>query len=294
MNPQDEYRVVFDFADKGFQWWFPALGLIFVLIGSVIFWLGRRNRWPLSRRVFGYVFTGFSCFWTLTAFAFTFSEFLKLQSAYNHRTFAVAEGVVTDFVPMPYEGHKDECFTVNEQRFCYSDYGVSSGFSNSASHGGPIREGLPVRVSYVGNTILRLEVRADSLTSYAERTSLANAAEKDWQTRKERDPSLDRMNLGFMIAALFVTGWWNVQPHRFMRFWLKPPYKNITEKLFRVFFAANLLGAIWGLAETIGRRQRAISDYGKGLAIGAAWILVIWIMVHTVEWIARRMTTRSG
>jgi hypothetical protein len=49
--------------------------------------------------------------------------------------------------------------------FCYSDYEVTAGFNNSASHGGPIREGLPVRVSYIGNTIVRLEVSNDSLPS---------------------------------------------------------------------------------------------------------------------------------
>jgi len=59
---------------------------------------------------------------------------------------------------MPYTGHQDETFTVNGVRFSYSDFGVTCGFNNSASHGGPIREGLQVRIHYVGNAILRLEV----------------------------------------------------------------------------------------------------------------------------------------
>ena len=48
-------------------------------------------------------------------------------------------------------------------RFQYSDFMYSGGFNNTASHGGPIRPGLQVRVCYLPgpsddeNVILRLE-----------------------------------------------------------------------------------------------------------------------------------------
>jgi hypothetical protein len=47
---------------------------------------------------------------------------------------------------------------VESQCFSYSDYGDSVGFSNTSVRGGPIKAGLPVRVTFVGNTILKLEV----------------------------------------------------------------------------------------------------------------------------------------
>ena len=84
----------------------------------------------------------------------------------------MVEGVVKNFRPMPYEGHQDECFSVQAQTFCYSDYVVTVGFNNSASHGGPIREGLRVRVSYIGNTIIRLEVATNT-------PATSNAAKSD-------------------------------------------------------------------------------------------------------------------
>jgi hypothetical protein len=59
---------------------------------------------------------------------------------------------------MPYTGHAMESFCVQEQCFSYSDYVVTTGFHNTASHGGPIREGLNVRIEYIGNIILKLEV----------------------------------------------------------------------------------------------------------------------------------------
>lgn len=161
MSSSDQYRVVFDFAQEGYQRWFPALGLIGVLIGGIYIWLGRRNQWTGFRKFFGFAFAGFAAVWSLGVLSATLTEYLQARSAYRGGTFSTVEGRVRNFRPMPYEGHQDEFFTVRTERFCYSDYGVTAGFNNSASHGGPIKEGLPVRVSYVGDTILRLEIRID-------------------------------------------------------------------------------------------------------------------------------------
>ena len=51
-----------------------------------------------------------------------------------------------------------EHFDVHGVEFNYSDYIVSAGFNNTASHGGPIRPGLPVRICYRDGEILRLEI----------------------------------------------------------------------------------------------------------------------------------------
>jgi len=285
---QDQYRVVFDLSQKGFQWWFPAFGLIFVAVGGVIIWLGRRNRWPRSRKFVGYFMIGFACLWSGLAFATIFAEYSSLRSAYRKGQFSVVEGLISNFRPMPYEGHQEECFSVQSQTFCYSDYVVTGGFNNATSHGGPIHLGLAVRVSYIGGAIVRLEVRGDALPSAAERTESAKAARKDWQQREEKDPVLDRMTLGFAAAAVFLTAWWNLQPQRFMRFWLKPPYKPLTVVLFRLFFAANLIGAVSYLVGQVNRHQRSTSQYLAAAEIAAAWISVIWVMVTVMLWLARR------
>ena len=74
----------------------------------------------------------------------------------------VAEGAVENFHPMPSSGHDTERFTVAGRQFAYSNYMVTGGFNNAASHGGPIRAGLPVRITYVpgqnGNVIVKLEL----------------------------------------------------------------------------------------------------------------------------------------
>jgi hypothetical protein len=292
--PQDQYQVVFDLTQKSFQWWFPAFGLIFAVIGGVMIWWGRRKRWQFSRKFFGYFMLGFACVWSSVAFGGMFSEYFNLRSAYRQGQFSVVEGYVTNFRPMPYEGHQDECFSVRSETFCYSDYGITAGFNNSASHGGPIQEGLPVRVSYIGNTIVRLEVRSDSLPNATERTASAEAARRDWQQREERDPTVDRMTLGFAAAAIFLTAWWNLQPQRFMRFWLKPPYKSLTVIVFRLFFAANLIGAVSYLIGQVNRHHRPLSQYRGAAEIAAAWIAVMWVMVTVALWFVRRHDQTSN
>jgi len=154
------YKVIFDISQKGFDWWFPAFGLVFVVVGMVSAWIGRRRhlkRWKST----GYVFTGLALAWTLIVFNTTVREYLVLQRAYKSGNFSVVEGVVDSFHPMPYNGHQEECFSVKQTTFCYSDFRSTAGFNNAASHGGPIRLGLPVRVSYIGGHILRIEVKEE-------------------------------------------------------------------------------------------------------------------------------------
>jgi hypothetical protein len=161
------YVTVFEITQKHYQWWFSAAGLGFIVLGIVFILVGRK--WASQRRakISGYFMVAFASFWTVLAFTSTFGEYRRCINAYQTGDYAVVEGKVENFHPMPYEGHQNECFTVQDKRFCYSDYVVQAGFNQSTSHGGPIREGLPVRVAYYDDQILRLEVRAESLPSSA-------------------------------------------------------------------------------------------------------------------------------
>jgi hypothetical protein len=146
------YTTVFDVTQSGFRhWWFPAAGLIFIVVGAGMFVFGRR-------RVFASFFLLFACFWTLASLALTTSDYFGLAGDLRHGRCEIVEGSVEQFDPMPYTGHKDESFVVAGHRFHYSDYEVSAGFNQSTSHGGPIHDGLQVRIHCVGNRIAKLEV----------------------------------------------------------------------------------------------------------------------------------------
>jgi len=153
---------------------------------------------------------------------------------------SAVEGIVTNFHPMPYEGHEDECFSVHLHRFCYSDYVAVPGFRNTASHGGPIRPGIDVRVTYLGAAILRLEIAKADMPTSAQSQAAAKLAQSQWKTRMQDDPVQQRMMTASLLAAVCWTLWWNVQWKRIMRLWLRPPYRRSTEYFFRIFFGLNL------------------------------------------------------
>lgn len=159
-----DYKVVFDVTDAGYKsWTFPAFGLIFVAVGAVL--VAFRNKLPGSwhkhhraSKLFAFFFLGFAVFWTLITSLLTYSDYSSLKTSKETNRASVVEGSVTDFKPMPFAGHAMEKFCVQQICFEYSDYVITAGFNNTSSHGGPIKEGLPVRATYVGNSIVKLEV----------------------------------------------------------------------------------------------------------------------------------------
>ena len=156
------YVTVFDASALPLRnWSTPAFGLIFVAIGLVLVvrptilpFRGRLVRRP----VFRWFYLIFASLWTLVALLTTSLDSYRACGALKSGDYEVVEGRVENFTPMPWEGHADESFDVNGVRFSYSDYEITAGFNNSASHGGPVRSGLPVRIAYKDGEILRLEV----------------------------------------------------------------------------------------------------------------------------------------
>jgi len=84
--------------------------------------------------------------------------YARAKKSYISGQYSVVEGTVTNFHPMPYSGHQNETFSVNGVQFSYSDYVIVPCFNNTSSHGGPIREGLRVRIAYSDDCILKLDV----------------------------------------------------------------------------------------------------------------------------------------
>jgi len=163
----DGYQTVFDITQTGFKSWkFSALGLIFVAFGFAMPFLIKkgiiRKSPQAMEKWLPLFFVGFAILWTMTSFIATFDDYRRASGAMRSNQAEVVEGMVTQFKPMPYTGHAMESFVVDGVMFKYSDYVITAGFNNTASHGGPIREGLPVKIWHLGGEILRLDVKKDS------------------------------------------------------------------------------------------------------------------------------------
>jgi len=148
------YRTAFEPTLK--LWPEAAIGLLFVFLGVGLFVFTKR-------KIFSLLFLAIAVLTTVTGTTATVSAYRQLHAASLDPRTPIVEGRVEDFVPAPYEGHKDESFRVDTVTFAYSDYMITGGFNTSRSHGGPIQPGLQVRIRYlpeppIGNTIVKLEV----------------------------------------------------------------------------------------------------------------------------------------
>lgn len=99
--------------------------------------------------------------------------------------------------------------------------------------------------------------------------------QRQWQRQIANDPFTQKMNIAFTFTAMCWTLWWNLQWKRVMRFWLKPPYHPWVEVLFRIFFAANLIGATSGLVHELISHPLAKQDLLPTIWIAAIMCAVV-------------------
>jgi hypothetical protein len=156
---EQTYITVYDILKT----WPPIQVLVFVIIGFLIDVFLYRNAKTFERRnmmklwLVGWILLG-----GLGAGNVLY-QYGKCAIWARNNDYQVIEGRVENFSPMPYGGHQNELFSVNNVTFEYSDFDLSKcGFNQTASHGGPIREKLQVRISYRDGHILKIEILSNS------------------------------------------------------------------------------------------------------------------------------------
>lgn len=171
-----DYKLVFDLQSSEIR----LVNYLFLLPGAVIFVAGAVSYFfrdyftnpfrarPMPQR-FPYFLLLFGALWIQLSALSLFTQYSALDHAVKAGKVTVAEGRVVHFQPSAYPTQQMEHFCISDTEACfsYSDYVVTPGFNQTSANGGPIQAGLPVRVTYKGNTILKLEVAKQPASFYA-------------------------------------------------------------------------------------------------------------------------------
>ena len=144
-----EYVTVYQISKESTDWSFALAGGIPLVVGIVLILGKLRFGWKQPNWFLPIFACGFGLLWLCTAGFSVVHGDSQALAAFQRGDYQLVEGVVTDFHPMPYEGHQEECFSVKDKGFRYSDCVIAPGFRNTASRSGPIGSGLPVRIAYL-------------------------------------------------------------------------------------------------------------------------------------------------
>jgi hypothetical protein len=146
------YRTVFDITQGGLQWWIPLLAFICGTLFSGIGWALRKcgDNDSITKGTFFQIVGFVGLLGGLAFFASMFGEYRDAKGTLESHSYSVAEGEVSDFVPMPPGGHATESFTLNGVRFEYV---------NSEWNKGYVHNGVNARITYKGKDIIKVEVK---------------------------------------------------------------------------------------------------------------------------------------
>lgn len=158
---QGGYLTVFDFLERSYPVWPTIFGTMAIIAGVGIYFERKKmmpRRSPeMQVRISAFFLTA-SILWTTITTYIVFDEYMQITRAIEANKIRAVEGYVTKFVPLIDQMSAWEKFCVGEACFHYSDFVPSAGFNNTAKYGGPVREGAYVRLIYVDNLILKLQV----------------------------------------------------------------------------------------------------------------------------------------
>lgn len=147
------YVTAFDISDSGYRSaGFPAFGALFVLLGALLaayHWRRSEhwNRHPRLYTVAGLAILAVSVTWATVAFSAIYHHYLWLMAQNQPGGYGEVEGTVADLKPLPDNGPAGQSFCVGSRCFRYE-----------SGPGGQLHPGQSVRVTYIGNTLIKVEV----------------------------------------------------------------------------------------------------------------------------------------
>lgn len=132
------------------------LTISFTLIISGLIYLRFRKTWVKMVKILPF-FVLISLVGVIVNKSITSKDYKSLKKILINKEHSVVEGKVEDFISM--DEFNPESFSVNGVDFFYRDDKTNSAFNEVALYGGPMKEGLEVRIFYYENSIIGLWIR---------------------------------------------------------------------------------------------------------------------------------------
>lgn len=161
------FETVYDLREAGCRLGLLPIFGLFLTLAAALLW--RRQRSPALGRESpatqwaGYALLFFIVFTLMTFFA-TWAQYWTLLERMERGRAKTLEGFVREFYPAS-SVKAVERFRVRNRMFSYGRFQTQQGFHTLREDGGPIEQGVNVRILYFNNHILRLEVSAPCGTS---------------------------------------------------------------------------------------------------------------------------------
>lgn len=165
-------ETLFSVAREGYRLGAVAeLGLAPVFLAACLSYHAFIGKARLPLRVAAYAALALSLLLAGILIAATVVEFKSLAALEESLMFRTVSGEVEGLSETPSLGWRTESFSVSGVRFSYSAFHYTHAFRTPRSLGGPLREGLPVRIRYgsfpFGNLIVRIEAPRGSASRAA-------------------------------------------------------------------------------------------------------------------------------
>lgn len=129
----------------------PVMALFLIILVFVIFNIKYRKK--ITNTFKRRFLTGVIVFLVFLVAAITYNEikiYKTIENALQKKNYKIVKGIVEDFTPAPYAGHKEESFKIKDKYFSYSDYEITTFYHQTRSHGGLIRgDGQKIKIAYI-------------------------------------------------------------------------------------------------------------------------------------------------
>ncbi len=153
--------VTYDLMRSGYEaWWFPAMGLVAGAGATIIYGAYRVTPQKfVSTTAKGGILAAItlSIIWSIAIFFLTYLDYVNIRKEYEDSSYQEASGRIENYTNSGPDIQPGTVrFAVGKVTFSYSRYEAGPGYRGAGDT--PLRNGMLLRVKYIGKSIVRLEV----------------------------------------------------------------------------------------------------------------------------------------